>query len=73
MGWETSFEEYRGHSNEAVRHSDRRCRLISYCGGRMLPIQHNDVNPLVSHLEPQRVVVRHKVLHHFVSRSPWSN
>jgi hypothetical protein len=46
MGWEASFEEYLGHSSEAVRHSDRRCRLISYCRGRMLLIQCNDVNPL---------------------------
>lgn len=73
MGWKTPFEEYLGHSSEAVRHSDRRCRLISYCRGRMLLIQRNDVNPLVSHLEPQRVVVRHKMLHRFVSRLPWSN
>jgi hypothetical protein len=46
MGWKTSFEEYLGNSSEAVRHSDRRCRLISYCRGRMLPIQCNDVNLL---------------------------
>lgn len=73
MGWEVSFEEYLEPSSEAVRHSDCHCRLISYCRGRMLPIQRNDVNPLVSHLEPQRVVARYKVLHHFVSRLPWSD
>ncbi|WGS40336.1 IS701 family transposase [Burkholderia sp. JSH-S8] len=73
MDWETSFEEYLEHLCEAVGHSDRRSGLVGYCRGLMLPIRRKSVEPLAAHLEPQRVSARHQSLHHFVSKSEWSD
>src|ERR1700726_3074098 len=39
----------------------------------MLPIARKSVEPLVAHLEPERVSARHQSLHHFVSKSEWSD
>lgn len=73
MDWETSFDEYLEHLCDAVRHSDRHSGLIGYCQGLMLPIRRKSVEPLAAHLEPQRVSARHQSLHHFVSKSEWSD
>jgi SRSO17 transposase len=73
MDWETSFDEYLEHLGEAVGHSDRRSGLVGYCQGLMLPIRRKSVEPLAAHLEPDRVSARHQSLHHFVSKSEWSD
>jgi SRSO17 transposase len=39
----------------------------------MLPIARKSVEPLAAHLEPHRVSARHQSLHHFVSKSDWSD
>ncbi|WP_133670934.1 IS701 family transposase [Burkholderia pseudomallei] len=73
MDWETSFDEYLEHLCKAVGHSDRRAGLTGYCRGLMLPLKRKSVEPLAAHLEPQRVSARHQSLHHFVSKSEWSD
>ncbi|XHO07310.1 IS701 family transposase ISBfun4 (plasmid) [Ralstonia syzygii] len=73
MDWETSFDEYLEHLCEAVGHSDRRAGLTGYCRGLMLPLRRKSVEPLAAHLEPHRVSARHQSLHHFVSKSEWSD
>jgi hypothetical protein len=73
MGWETSFDEYLEHLCSAVGHSDRRAGLTGYCRGLMLPLRRKSVEPLAAHLEPHRVSARHQSLHHFVSKSEWSD
>jgi SRSO17 transposase len=73
MDWETSIDEYLEHLCEAVGHSDRRSGLVGYCQGLMLPIRRKSVEPLAAHLEPERVSARHQSLHHFVSKSEWSD
>lgn len=39
----------------------------------MLPLRRKSVEPLAAHLEPHRVSARHQSLHHFVSKSEWSD
>jgi len=39
----------------------------------MLPIKRKSVEPLPAHLEPERISARHQSLHHFVSKSEWSD
>jgi SRSO17 transposase len=39
----------------------------------MLPLRRKSVEPLAAHLEPRRVSARHQSLHHFVSKSEWSD
>ena len=73
MDWETSFDEYLEHLCETIGHSDRRAGLVGYCQGLMLPIARKSVEPLAAHLEPHRVSARHQSLHHFVSKSEWSD
>jgi len=41
--------------------------------GLMLPLWRNSVEPLAVHLEPERVSTRHQSLHHFISKSEWSD
>jgi SRSO17 transposase len=73
MAWETSFDEYLEHLCNAIGHSDRRAGLVGYCRGLMLPISRKSVEPLAAHLEPHRVSARHQSLHHFISKSEWSD
>jgi SRSO17 transposase len=73
MDWETSFDEYLEHLCDTIGHSDRRAGLVGYCQGLMLPIARKSVEPLAAHLEPHRVSARHQSLHHFVSKSEWSD
>jgi SRSO17 transposase len=73
MDWGTSFDEYLEHLCETIGHSDRRAGLVGYCQGLMLPIARKSVEPLAAHLEPHRVSARHQSLHHFVSKSEWSD
>jgi len=73
MDWEASFDEYLEHLCEALGHSDRRSGLAGYCQGLMLPIKRKSVEPLAAHLEPERISARHQSLHHFVSKSEWSD
>jgi SRSO17 transposase len=73
MDWETSFDEYLEHLCETIGHSDRCAGLMGYCQGLMLPIARKSVEPLAAHLEPHRVSARHQSLHHFVSKSEWSD
>ncbi|MGF6546800.1 IS701 family transposase [Paraburkholderia youngii] len=73
MDWETSFDMYLAHLCDAIGHSDRRAGLVGYCQGLMLPIARKSVEPLAAHLEPHRVSARHQSLHHFVSKSEWSD
>src|SRR5471032_432009 len=73
MDWETSFDEYLEHLCDTIGHSDRRAGLVGYCQGLMLPIRRKSVEPLAAHLEPERVSARHQSLHHFVSKSEWSD
>ncbi|CAH2813682.1 MAG: Mobile element protein, partial [Candidatus Burkholderia crenata] len=73
MDWDTSFDEYLEHLCNAVGHSDRRAGLSGYCTGLMLPLRRKSVEPLAAHLEPDRVSARHQSLHHFVSKSEWSD
>ena len=73
MDWETSFDDYLEHLCDTIGHSDRRAGLVGYCQGLMLPIARKSVEPLAAHLEPHRVSARHQSLHHFVSKSEWSD
>ncbi|ABE36589.1 transposase DDE domain protein [Paraburkholderia xenovorans LB400] len=73
MNWETSFDEYLEHLCKVVGHSDRRAGLTGYCRGLMRPLGRKSVEPLAAHLEPHRVSARHQSLHHFVSKSEWSD
>ena len=73
MDWETSFDEYLEHLCDTIGHSDRHAGLVGYCQGLMLPIARKSVEPLAAHLEPHRVSARHQSLHHFVSKSEWSD
>ena len=73
MDWETSFDEYLEHLCNAIGHSARRAGLVGYCQGLMLPIARKSVEPLAAHIEPHRVSARHQSLHHFVSKSEWSD
>lgn len=73
MDWETSFDDYLEHLCNAIGHSDRCAGLVGYCRGLMLPIARKSVEPLAAHIEPHRVSARHQSLHHFVSKSEWSD
>jgi len=72
MDWEPSFDEYL-HLCGTIGYSDRRAGLVGYCQGLMPPIARKSVEPLAAHLEPHRVSARHQSLHHFVSKSEWSD
>ncbi|WP_168787631.1 IS701 family transposase [Paraburkholderia aromaticivorans] len=73
MDAKSSFDEYLEHLCEALGHSDRNAGLVGYCQGLMLPLRRKSVEPLAAHLEPERVSARHQSLHHFVSKSEWSD
>ena len=73
MDWETSFDEYLEHLCDTIGYSDRRAGLVGYCQGLMLPIARKSVELLAAHLEPHRVSARHQSLHHFVSKSEWTD
>jgi SRSO17 transposase len=73
MDWESSFDGYLEHLCEVLQHNDRNAGLIGYCQGLMLPLRRKSVEPLAAHLEPDRVSARHQSLHHFVSKSEWSD
>jgi SRSO17 transposase len=73
MDWESSFDGYLEHLCEALQHNDRNAGLIGYCQGLMLPLRRKSVEPLAARLEPDRVSARHQSLHHFVSKSEWSD
>jgi len=73
MNGETTFEAYLEHLCETLGHSDRESGLKGYCQGLILPIGRKSVEPLAAHLEPENVSARHQSLHHFVSKSEWSD
>ncbi|MBW7657739.1 transposase [Hydrogenophilus thermoluteolus] len=58
---------------EVLSHADRHAGLKDYCRGLLLPIARKSIEPIAAHLDPERVQAKHQALHHFVSKSPWSD
>lgn len=67
------LERYTQYLCEVVGHADRHESLTDYCRGLMLPIARKSVEPLAAHIAPYDVSAKHQSLHHFVSKSDWSD
>jgi len=67
------LEQYTQYLCEVIGHADRHESLRDYCRGLMLPIARKSVEPLAAHIAPYGVSAKHQSLHHFVSKSDWSD
>lgn len=67
------LEGYTQHLCKVIGHADRHESLRDYCRGLMLPISRKSVEPLAAHIAPESVSAKHQSLHHFVSKSAWSD
>ncbi len=67
------FAEYMNYLAEGLGHADRRAGLESYCTGLMLPLSRKSVEPMAARVDPLHASARHQSLHHFVSKSDWSD
>ncbi len=67
------FNRYMDHLSERLGHADRRAGLSGYCTGLMLPLSRKSVEPMAARIDPLHAGARHQALHHFVSKSEWSD
>lgn len=60
---------------EGLVHADRRAGLESYRTGMMLPLSRKSIEPMAARVDPLHASARHQSLqlHHFVSKSDWSD
>jgi SRSO17 transposase len=72
-GMEQMFQEYLGNIATAVSHADRSGPLGEYLTGLLLPIERKSVEPMAAMLEPHHTSTAHQRMHHFVSKSTWSD
>jgi len=70
---EQMFQDYLGSIATAVSHADRSGPLGEYLTGLLLPIERKSVEPMAAMLEPHHTSTTHQRLHHFVSKSAWSD
>ena len=73
MRIDEELERYLEQLADVLGHADRRAVLLDYCRGLMLPIKRKSVEPLAAHLDPLHVQAKHQSLHHFVTKSAWSD
>ena len=73
MAKPSEFDGYMAHLCEALGHADRHAGFIDYSRGLMLPIARKSIEPLAAHTDPWHVSAKHQSLHHFVSKSQWSD
>lgn len=73
MAKPSEFDRYMAHLCQALGHVDRHAGLIDYSRGLMLPIARKSIEPLAAHTDPWHVSAKHQSLHHFVSKSQWSD
>ncbi|MDF1483875.1 IS701 family transposase [Ramlibacter sp. H39-3-26] len=64
---------YIEHIAPALGHVDRHAGLLAYCRGLLLPLPRKTMDVLAQALDPQRAGALHQSLHHFVSKSGWSD
>ena len=67
------FQEYLEYLCNGLGHLDRRASFIDYCKGLILPIERKSIEPLAAHSDPYNVQAKHQSLHHFISKSDWSD
>ena len=67
------FNRYMAHLSEGLGHADRHAGLSGYCTGLMLPLSRKSVEPMAVRVDPLHASARHQALHHFVSKSEWSD
>ena len=67
------FNRYMDHLSERLDHADRHAGLSGYCTGLMLPLSRKSVEPMAARIDPLHAGARHQALHHFVSKSEWSD
>ncbi len=73
MSTRDRFADYMNYLAEGLGHADRRAGLESYCTGLMLPLSRKSVEPMAARVDPLHASARHQALHHFVSKSDWSD
>ncbi len=73
MSTRDRFAGYMNYLAEGLGHADHRAGLESYCTGLMLPLSRKSVEPMAARVDPLHASARHQALHHFVSKSDWSD
>lgn len=72
-GMEQMFRDYLGSMATAVSHADRSGPLGEYLTGLLMPIERKSVEPMAAMLAPHQASTTHQRMHHFVSKSSWSD
>jgi len=72
-GMEEMFQDFLGNMASAVSHADRSGPLGEYLTGLLMPIERKSVEPMAAMLEPHHASATHQRMHHFVSKSAWSD
>lgn len=72
-GMEQMFQEFLGSMATAVSHADRSGPLGEYLTGLLMPIERKSVEPMAAMLAPHQASTTHQRMHHFVSKSSWSD
>jgi len=70
---EDLFQGYLTEMTQALAHADRNGPLAEYVTGLLLPLDRKSVEPMAALLAPGSTSTAHQRMHHFVSKSAWSD
>ncbi len=72
-GEQEEFDRYLEHLGTGLSRAGRQAGLRGYCTRLMASLARKSVEPMASHVDPQRASARHQSLLHFVSNLAWSD
>ena len=70
---EDLFQGYVTEMTQALAHADRNGPLAEYVMGLLMPLERKSVEPMAALLAPGNTSTAHQRMHHFVSKSAWSD
>lgn len=68
-----SLDGYLDYLCDGLGHADRHVSLKDYCQALALPLARKSVEPMAANVAPLNVRAKHQSMHHFVSKSAWSD